>query len=737
MGSVRQRTERKRRVLTQGAPSLAMAIADGVVAKDEDVFLISTADGRIPLAGHHGFGLYHHDCRFLDGYVLDFDGVLPDVLASSSRHGFERTFELSNPELRGRDGRPIPRLQVAMTWERLVDGSRRALHDTIAVHNYGPDPIDVTVRLQLASSFEDVHAVRGLLPEHRGRIHAPRWSEQALALGYDGIDGIQRSTTIRFWTAPESADGTTTRFRVRLETGASQSIALSVFVDEGRSSRSRRGRPDTVRMVAVGAGATAAWREQQTRVETDSFVFGRVLHRSIEDLRMLRTKLGEASYFAAGVPWFVALFGRDAAIAALETLMLMPHEAEETLRVLAAHQGRVLDAWRDEQPGKILHELRVGELARSGQIPHSPYYGSVDSTPLFLILLGATARWTGRLELFEELREHVEAALAWLDQHGDRRGRGYVAYASASEHGLVNQGWKDSGEAIVMEDGELATPPIALVEVQGYAYMARLAIAELFERSGDSSRAGSLRAEAAELRERFNRDFWVEARRCYALALAAGGRPAAVVASNAGHALWTGIADADKARSVAAALMGPDMFTGWGIRTLATCEHRYNPIAYHLGTVWPHDNAIIAAGLRRYGYDDEALRVFDGILDAAVRLPERRLPELFAGFSRDQFEDPVRYPVACHPQAWAAGSIPSMLETALGLQPDAFERRLRITRPRLPRLVDRLELTQLRVGEAEVSLLFRRGADGAIEVDVTGKRGRLEVVLDRAMRSAA
>ncbi|HXG40520.1 MAG TPA: hypothetical protein VNJ28_06220 [Candidatus Limnocylindrales bacterium] len=418
-------------------------------------------------------------------------------------------------------------------------------------------------------------------------------------------------------------------------------------------------------------------------------------------------------------------------ITALEVLAYDPSVAAGTLRLLAARQGRRFDEWLDEQPGKILHELRIGEYARLGEIPQQPYYGTVDATPLFLILLGRHAAWTADLSVFDELRDEVELALEWIDAYGDSDGDGYVDYRSRSRHGLVNQGWKDSGTAIVNADGSLAEPPIALVEVQGYVYQARLAIAELFRRRGEAGRAAELEGAAADLRARFERDFWRPSLGTYALALQAGGRPADVVASNAGHALWAGIAGGDRARATMERLMAPDMFGGWGIRTLSTKERRYNPIGYHLGTVWPHDNALIAVGFRRYGLDDAAGRVFLGLVEAAMALDQYRLPEAFAGFDRARYRLPVRYPVACHPQAWAAGAVPYLLQSLLGLVPEAFEGRLRIVRPALPPFVDRLTLRRLRVGDGGADVHFARTGDGGVEVDVLSCAGGLQVVVDR------
>jgi glycogen debranching enzyme len=475
--------------------------------------------------------------------------------------------------------------------------------------------------------------------------------------------------------------------------------------------------------------ASDDWVNGATQLRSDDRRLDRIVDRSLRDLHMLATSLRGHRYFAAGVPWYVTLFGRDAIISALEALAFLPDRAEDTLRLLAAFQGTKEDHWRDEEPGKIMHELRVSEMARLNEIPQTPYYGTVDATPLFLVLLARHAHWTGRLDLFTELEPHVKAALSWIDGAIAAGGTGYLAYATKSGSGLTNQGWKDSGDSVMNQDGSLATPPIALVEVQGYVYMAKQTIGDLYRRAGDAVTADRLAREAEDLRRRFEQDFWLDDLGIYALALQAGNRPTAVVSSNPGHALWTGIAAQDRALKTADRLMQDDMFSGWGIRTLSSNERRFNPIGYHDGTVWPHDNAIAAAGLRRYGRTDHLARILAGMIDAGTHFEHGRLPEVFAGFSRQEFAIPVHYPVACHPQAWAAGAVPFMIESALGLQPDAFGRSLHISHPVLPESVDKLTLEQLRVGEAAVDLVFERDADGHVTVDHRGKAGQLDVTV--------
>jgi glycogen debranching enzyme len=465
-------------------------------------------------------------------------------------------------------------------------------------------------------------------------------------------------------------------------------------------------------------------------VTTDSISLQSALARSLDDLVTLRGELDGQRYYAAGVPWFSTLFGRDSLLAAYQTLAFDPEIAAETLRLLAGRQGTHDDDFRDEQPGKILHELRIGELARLGEIPQTPYFGSIDSTPLFLVLLAREAAWSGSLDLFRELRSNVDRALAWIDGPGDAAGHGYVSYQSDVDHGLVNQGWKDSGNAIVTAAGDLAKPPIALAEVQGYVHAAKLGIADLLERDGDAERGDRLRAEAEDLRKRFERDFWSDDLGCYRLALQGDGEPCDVVTSNAGQVLWSGIAGEDRARTTAGRLLADDSFDGWGIRTLSSAATAFNPIGYHLGTVWPHDNALIAEGFRRYGLDDEAERVFAALIQAATDFPQHRLPECFAGYARNDFGIPVRYPIACHPQAWAAGATPHLLTSVLGLVPEAFERRLRVVRPRLPSFIGHVALHGLRVGAATVDLTFERGDDQQTVATVIQVNGDLDVRIE-------
>ncbi|MFZ5660479.1 MAG: glycogen debranching N-terminal domain-containing protein [Pseudomonadota bacterium] len=730
--SLRQEQQRKEEVLTHGTPSHVPSIADAIVIKDQEIFFLSERDGQVPLGGEHGFGLYYHDCRYLNGYEWVMEGAKADVLVASAAAGFMAVLEYANPNLRMQSGEMLQKRTLGIKWERILDGQTLSLYDLITFRNYQLQPVDFQLAFTFHAGFEDVFAVRGMLPEKYGIRQPPAWQNDVLRFLYEGADGLCRALFVRFSEALLSRETQTARLHLSLPPQQDNTLMVSLTVAEAPSVRELQDRVHSrhsIRQVQDYQRATAGqWLRQYTQVRCPSPLVERIVERALGDLQVLQSTLDGDTYFAAGVPWFVTLFGRDSALTALQTLAFQPDIAAQTLRLLAKYQGREVSAWRDEQPGKILHELRVGEMARLNEIPYTPYYGSIDATLLFLILLGEHAAWTGSLDLFGELQPQVELALAWIGRYGDLDGDGYVEYQSSTGKGLINQGWKDSGDAIVNRDGSLARPPIALVEVQAYVFMAKRHLAELYRRSGDAGRAQRLEQEAEALRVRFNKDFWLADKQFYALALQAGKQPATVITSNPGHALWAGIADADKARLVKDRLLAADMFSGWGIRTLATTELRYNPIAYHLGTVWPHDNALILAGLRRYGFDQEALRIFDGIFSAATHFHAYRLPELFAGFRRDDYQVPVRYPVADHPQAWAAASVLHMLQHMLGLQADGFARQLRIVRPLLPDFIHRLELHGLRVGAATVDLRFERAADGTLQARALHVDGELQVV---------
>jgi len=590
-----------------------------------------------------------------------------------------------------------------------------------------------TLTLSLAADFADVFEVREASPRRsrRGHALAARRLDRGLVLAYVGEDDVFRETIVEFAPQPVhvelNAERALATWDVALDPREDMDVLITVEPSIGGQRRPRR----RLRTAAQGRGeAYAAWRTECTRVESDNELFNRVVEASTRDLRMLLTPAPGGDLPAAGIPWYVAPFGRDSLLASGEALALNPDLARRTLRVLAGLRARTDDAWRDAEPGKILHELRDGELARAGIVPHTPYYGTVDATPLFLYLAAEYHRWTDDVETLTELRPALDAALQWMDEHGDRDGDGFLEYERRSPAGLRNQGWKDSDDCIVHADGSLAEGPIALVEVQGYAYQAKLGAADVYEALGEGDRAWELRRQAQTLREAFNYAFWDPDEGSFALALDGAKRQVRSVTSNPAHCLACGIVDADKAGPLVERLMAPDMFTGWGIRTLSGDSPAFNPMSYHNGSIWPHDNAIAAAGLKRYGFHDATLRIATALFDVAAGARDYRLPELYCGFDRGMATSAVAYPVACIPQAWAAAAPFMLLQTLLGISPRAPGRALTVNSPVLPEWLGKVELRGLRVGDATVGLVFER--EGATtRFSLLERSGAVEVKLSQ------
>jgi glycogen debranching enzyme len=729
--SPKELEQRKERLLTQGTPSVTASIADAVVLKNKRVYLLTKPDGSIPEGDNHGYGLYYGDCRYLNTYKMKlFDSDL-NVLVSNSGKGFRGVFELTNNEIMIEEGKHLRRDEIGITWERVIEEENPALHDLLHIKNYELEEVDIRLSFTFNAQFEDVFSIRGLMPIQPGELQPAKWEDGVMHFAYAGADDIYRHMGVQFSREPDERDECTVYFDFHLGPMQSEKLAISLIITTGKDAddirEKARKQPEIDEIQEMLKKPPVDWKSLGTAISSNSVLMNNIVDRSMLDLFMMKDEWDGKRYFGAGVPWFVTLFGRDSIIIAMHLLMFDPDISAETLQLLASYQGEEENEWRDEQPGKILHEMREGELASIGEIPHTPYYGTVDATMLFLVHIAKHAAWVGDLSLFRELRDNIDRALEWIDKHGDLNQDGYIEYESLSGSGLVNQGWKDTGDAVLNADGNLATPPIALVEVQAYIYMAKTYIADLFERDGDEDRANQLRREAEELKERFNKDFWDDELGTYLLGFQKDRKPIAVVTSNPGHALWAGIADKEKGEKTAHRLMQEDMFSGYGIRTLSTKEYPYNPIGYHLGTVWPHDNGIIAAGFRKYGFTEYAQKIFNGLKEAALGFDDYRLPELFGGFPKDEYHVPVRFPIACHPQSWAAGSIIFILESYLGLKPEAFDKRLVIEKPMLPDFIDRLTLRNLRVGEAKVDLRFSRKDDDKIDVEILKTNGELEV----------
>lgn len=744
-------------------------ISNSLVVKGGNLFMLLDTQGDADIDVNAAHGLYFHDCRFMSKFNLKLGKHTLIPLLHTDAQDEVAEFELVNPALALQEAPGVNPNQPAnqrgshansdneQNHEHIpaqsIGVSRRIelndkLQQTIRIQNFNQKRVEIELLLEFDSDFLDIFTIRGTQGGKRGEYLRPSFENNLLKLDYKGADNHLRSTSISFDTDPtlvEADKGRATYHLILDKQETWESVLTITLEDKPLSQDARQGQAVIVNhnapvktgpletepaqplistrkahrhavknkamaLIPPDSGTSvssfADLSDTPVCIETSNELFNRVLERCFSDLRMLLTSQRSDIFFAAGVPWYVTLFGRDSLITAIENITYNSGVAAGTLRLLASYQGTHDDSWRDEQPGKILHELRVGEKANLREVPFTPYYGTVDSTPLFLILMGDYLRWTGDYALFKELQSHIEKALEWVDKNGDRDANGFLVYGSRDEKNLANQGWKDSGNSIVNSDGSLAKPPIALVEVQGYVYKAKTLLAPAFAAIGDTERGQRLQKEADDLKRLFNQKYWQSDMNCYALALQRDEQPAKVIASNQGQTLWTGIVPPERAQAVRDHLMKPEMFNGWGIRTLSAAEKAYNPFDYQVGSIWPHDNAIIAAGLKYYGFRDEAAAIMTGLYNAATLLPNYRLPEVFAGVARDAEHSPVKYPVACRPQAWAAGAIPFLLSKLLGLEPNVAAKTLHVIKPQLPSWVERVTLTNIKVGNKSASLEF-------------------------------
>lgn len=684
-----------------------------LVVNEDTTFLIADETGDIPVRAD--YGLYYEDTRFLSRYELRLDGQPPVYLSAHAPTPETAVHFLTNPLLPS-----AAPAQLALIRRRLVG---RGLREELEAVNYGQADatFELTLRLDadFAHIFEVKHQTEARQPpptRHRGTQVVAGEDSRTLRFALRR-ERPPRYLDVRFSVRPDVL-GPTCRFRVRV--GPRKSWRLTIqFVPAGDEPQAV---PARHRDAAALERRVQRHRElvgQAPRLETDSYVLREAYARAVEDFSALCVRAEEVSagdvWIAAGIPWFLALFGRDSLITAYQALRLYPDVAKGVLRTLARYQGRRLDRRRDEEPGKILHEYRYGVVScnRYGCPPY-PYYGTVDATPLFLMLYGTVFRVTSDREFARSMLEAARRAVDWLDRFGDRDGDGYVEYLRQARAGLANQGWKDSWDSVRFHDGRLAEPPIALCEVQGYAYAARLSLAEVLEALGHADDARRLRTQAAELKARFNRDFWLADRGFLAEALDRNKAKVDALTSNAGHALWTGIADRDVASAVAARLVSAEFFSGWGVRTMAASEPAYNPISYHNGSVWPHDNSLIVTGMAGHGFAEAAATVADGLLQALSYQPDWRFPELFAGYGRDEAPFPVDYPTACRPQAWATGSVFLLITAMLGLTADPWLAPGQEPEPFLPAGINWVRLVGLWLNGRRVAAEAVRTAAGEV-----------------------
>ncbi|MDJ1183691.1 amylo-alpha-1,6-glucosidase [Roseofilum casamattae] len=717
--------------------------------KNNDLFLITDTLGNIPgclqRTNNTSLGLFCQDTRFLSRLEWQIEGEPLILLSSSADRGFALSALCANPYVAN-----IHAETISIKRDLVLQGG---LFEELTLTNYGKDPIEFELSLSFNADFADLFEIRGSVRQQTGTIlrpiHPPAryvpdttelvfnetsGSTGDLILAYQGLDKQIVESRITFYDRkPDGYKGYTALWKFELDSHETQKLGYKVQPVLNDEPASYVAIPATLRdAIAEETAEVQEWRDRSTRIITDNRALNQIIERAEEDIYLLMQSFGDGDgkILSAGIPWYSTLFGRDSIIAAMQTLIFNPDIARQTLAILAQYQGKEYNPAREEEPGKILHELRRGEMARCSEIPHTPYYGTVDATPLWLMLYADYYAWTGDRQFLDRYWDCALAAMEWIDNNSGKTG--YLTYQGTLSEGftsLINQGWKDSTDCIVFADGTLAEGPIALAEVQGYMYAAKLRMSRLARVKSEQKLGDRWANEAQLLKQRFETDFWLPEKGFFALALDGDRQAVDSISSNPGHCLGLGLFSEEKAEAVADRLRQPDMFNGWGIRTLSSDSPAYNPMGYHIGSVWPHDTSIIASGLRAMDFTDQALEVAQGLIDMTVEQPYNRPPELFCGFERTPNGSPVRYPVACSPQAWATGTVFQLLHLIVNLVPDTPGNCLRIVNPMLPSSVKYLSLKNLKIGNTFLDLEFEQ-ANGATACRVVRKEGRLRVVIE-------
>jgi glycogen debranching enzyme len=702
------------------------SIADATtrVLKHGDTFAIFDRHGDIRPLGFENQGLFHEGTRFLSRWKVGINGTSPLLLSSSVKEDNDfLVVDMTNPVLRPGNNGSIPHgaIHVVRTIF-LWDGD---FFERIEISSFALQPVSIAIDVGFQADYVDIFEVRGTARKRRGRMLEPTVTADNVLLSYEGLDGANRQTRIHFNLPPNEISSERAVFRLDLAPQQEKCIESRVSCLAGQKLMPEESFHGAFARVH---DAYEHYRDGIAEIETSNPQFDDWIRQSRADLHLLLTRTPEGPYPYAGIPWFSCIFGRDGIITALETLWLQPEIARGVLLYLADRQASEVNQVQDAEPGKILHEQRKGEMVALNEVPFGYYYGSIDSTPLWIMLAGAYYERTADREFITRLWPHVERALAWIDSYGDCDGDGFIEYCQRASGGLVNQGWKDADDSVFHADGSLPKPPIALCEVQGYAYEAKLRAAQLAEVLGRDNQAAELRQAAKRLKARFHEAFWCEQIHSYAIALDGGKQPCRVRSSNAGQCLFTGIAQPEAAAQIKHGLLTETFFSGWGIRTIPTEEPRYNPMSYHNGSIWPHDNALIAFGLARYGFKTAALRVLDALFDASRFMDSNRLPELYCGFRRRRGEGPTLYPVACNPQAWSSASVFLLLQACLGLRIEAATGRIHFDNPHLPQSIQQLRIRGLNVGTGAVDLSLVRD-DTDVALSITRRSGDVEVIV--------
>ncbi len=694
------------------------------VLKHGDTFAVFDRFGDIQTFGQGEQGIYHEGTRFLSRLELLLGKQRPLLLNSviTERNTFF-TVDLTNPDLVVGDQLRVQQGGLHLFRSKLV--RLNVCYERIQISNYTDDDVDIPIVIMFEADFADIFEVRGTHRKQKGRYLEPEAKADGVVIGYEGLDGVRRRTRLMSTLKPTDISGSALRIELSLAPGEMKEFYLNIACELPEQVARY---PTFENAVKRARQSQERAREDECRIYTANEQFNDWIGRSFADLHMLITDTECGPYPYAGVPWYNTVFGRDGIITAWQCLWVNPNIARGVLAYLAATQAQEEDPDKDAEPGKILHETRRGEMAALGEIPFGSYYGTVDATPLFVMLAGAYYERTGDRSFVEGIWPNIEQGLKWIDRYGDQDGDGFVEYQRCTPRGLANQGWKDSHDGVFHANGRLAEGPIALCEVQGYVYGAKHAVARLAKLFGENKTAEALEGQAEDLKKKFNEVFWCDDISAYAIALDGDKQPCRVRTSNAGHTLFTGIATEECARRTVQSLLSEESFSGWGIRTVSTKERRYNPMSYHNGSIWPHDNALIAQGFARYGFRLEAVEILRALFDASIFLDLHRLPELFCGFARRPNQGPTLYPVACLPQAWASTAVFLLLQACLGLSFSREKPQVRFTHPVLPEFLEWIELKNLRVDGGSVDLILRRHPQD-VSINILRSEGDIEVVV--------